>query len=194
MEESRSKGKSFGLEREKLPDNSYLIPQMQKVPGPGFVDIFLSSMKTKKINSLTIASQWDRSLLILSRKSYPTKSPLGLELIKRSSLNLDGEDLLFLNSRTLHFLSFTHELKDLGRLRIVLAQAVIFKAIQWTEIASIFSHKERVMGVEYSQRQQEMYFGEKLIPQGQELMFKQLSLDIMEIATTIKPLESDYSY
>ena len=57
VEESRSKGKSFGLEREKLPDNSYLIPQMQKVPGPGFVDIFLSSMKTKKINSLTIASQ-----------------------------------------------------------------------------------------------------------------------------------------
>jgi hypothetical protein len=50
------------------------------------------------------------------------------------------------------------------------------------------------MGVEYSQKQQEMYFGEKLIPQGQELMFKQLSLDIMEIATTIKPLESDYSY
>ena len=46
----------FGLEREKLPDNSYLIPQMQKVPGPGFVSIFLSSMKTKKINSLTIAS------------------------------------------------------------------------------------------------------------------------------------------
>lgn len=132
--------------------------------------------------------------MILSRKSYPTKNPLVLELIKRSSLNLDGEGLLFLNSRTLHFLSFTQELKDLDRLRIVLAQAVIFKAILWTEIASIFSHKERVMDVEFSQKQQEMYFGEKLIPQGQELMFKQLSLDIMEIATTIKPLEGDYSY
>ncbi len=58
----------------------------------------------------------------------------------------------------------------------------------------MFSHKEKVMGVEFSQKQQEMYFGEKLIPQGQELMFKQLSLAIMEIATTIKPLESDYSY
>ncbi len=57
MEESRSKGKSFGLDREKLPDNSYLIPQMQKVPGPGFVDIFLSSTKTKKIKWVIIASQ-----------------------------------------------------------------------------------------------------------------------------------------
>lgn len=57
VEESRSKGKSFGLDREKLPDNSYLIPQMQKVPGPGFVALLLCSMKTKKIKSQTIASQ-----------------------------------------------------------------------------------------------------------------------------------------
>lgn len=50
------------------------------------------------------------------------------------------------------------------------------------------------MGVEFSQKLQEMYFGERLRPQGQELMFKQLSLAITEIAITIKPLESDYSY
>lgn len=37
VDESKNKGKSFGLEREKLPDNSYLVPQMQKVPGPGVV-------------------------------------------------------------------------------------------------------------------------------------------------------------
>ncbi len=50
------------------------------------------------------------------------------------------------------------------------------------------------MGVEFSQKRQEMYFGEKLKHQDQEPMFKQHSLAITEIATTIKPLESDYSY
>ena len=34
---SKEHGKSFGTAREKLPDQSYLVPQMQKVPGPGQV-------------------------------------------------------------------------------------------------------------------------------------------------------------
>jgi hypothetical protein len=37
VEETKSKGKSFGTARDKLPDNSYLIPQMHKIPGPGAV-------------------------------------------------------------------------------------------------------------------------------------------------------------
>jgi hypothetical protein len=37
VEQGKNKGKSFGLQREILPNNSYLIPQMQKVPGPGVV-------------------------------------------------------------------------------------------------------------------------------------------------------------
>lgn len=47
VDESKSKGKSFGLDREKLPNNSYLIPQMRKVPGPGLVQDLIYSMKTR---------------------------------------------------------------------------------------------------------------------------------------------------
>jgi len=30
---------AFGMSREKSPDRSYLIPQLQKIPGPGQVTI-----------------------------------------------------------------------------------------------------------------------------------------------------------
>ena len=33
--QSKGKGKSFGLSRDSIPDKSYLIPQLQKIPGPG---------------------------------------------------------------------------------------------------------------------------------------------------------------
>lgn len=35
FEESKNRGKSFGLSRDQSPDRSYLIPQLNKVPGPG---------------------------------------------------------------------------------------------------------------------------------------------------------------
>jgi len=41
------KGQSFGCAREKSPDKSYLIPQIQKNPGPGNVLTFLYSTKIK---------------------------------------------------------------------------------------------------------------------------------------------------
>ena len=41
FEKSKGKGKSFGLSREQSPDRSYLIPQLQRVPGPGKVKICL---------------------------------------------------------------------------------------------------------------------------------------------------------
>lgn len=37
FEESKGRGRSFGLSRELSPDQSYLVPQLQKVPGPGQV-------------------------------------------------------------------------------------------------------------------------------------------------------------
>ena len=33
--EEKNRGKSFGLSRDKSPDRSYLIPQLEKMPGPG---------------------------------------------------------------------------------------------------------------------------------------------------------------
>ena len=36
-DDSKNKGKSIGLSRDKIPDRSYLIPQMQRIPGPGNV-------------------------------------------------------------------------------------------------------------------------------------------------------------
>jgi hypothetical protein len=50
VDEAKTKGKSFGLDREKLPNNSYLIPQMQKVPGPGVVLNSIYSMTTRSKN------------------------------------------------------------------------------------------------------------------------------------------------
>ena len=43
-------GKSFGTAREKLPDRSYLVPQLHKVPGPGQVifERFSTIMKNKR--------------------------------------------------------------------------------------------------------------------------------------------------
>lgn len=37
FEKNTNKGKSFGSSREGSPDRSYLIPQLQKIPGPGNV-------------------------------------------------------------------------------------------------------------------------------------------------------------
>lgn len=40
VEESKGKGKgqTFGLSREKMPNRSYLIPQLHKFPGPAQYD------------------------------------------------------------------------------------------------------------------------------------------------------------
>lgn len=38
FENSKARGKSFGLSRESSPDNSYLVPQIHKHPGPGQVN------------------------------------------------------------------------------------------------------------------------------------------------------------
>lgn len=35
------RGKSIGLSRDNIPDRSYLIPQMHKIPGPGQVRNYL---------------------------------------------------------------------------------------------------------------------------------------------------------
>jgi len=56
VEESKGKGNSFGTARDKIPDRSYLIPQMQRVPGPGTVFLYLLSMKMRSKSTGTLAS------------------------------------------------------------------------------------------------------------------------------------------
>lgn len=41
VEMTANHGKSFGTAREKLPDRSYLIPQLHKNPGPGKVPFMI---------------------------------------------------------------------------------------------------------------------------------------------------------
>ena len=51
------KGKSFGTSRDRSPDRSYFIPQLQQIPGPGQV-------KNNTIFSTMIKSQEELLLVI----------------------------------------------------------------------------------------------------------------------------------
>lgn len=55
FEENKGKGNTFGGSREKSPDRSYFIPQLQKVPGPGQVFLYLCSIIMKKILKIILA-------------------------------------------------------------------------------------------------------------------------------------------
>lgn len=46
----KNRGKSFGLSRDKLPNNSYFIPQLYKIPGPGQVLIVKYLVWKSKVN------------------------------------------------------------------------------------------------------------------------------------------------
>jgi hypothetical protein len=46
FDKDRNKGITFGTEREKEPDRSYLIPQLSKFPGPADVVLYLLSIIT----------------------------------------------------------------------------------------------------------------------------------------------------
>lgn len=113
LDESKEKGKSFGLTREKLPDNSYLVPQLQKVPGPGLVSILICSMKTKRIRKETIASLCALNLLISSIRSYLSRNLLDLELTNKWNWCQSKEGSQFRSSQILPSPSFTQKLKDL---------------------------------------------------------------------------------
>jgi hypothetical protein len=82
VEDTKSKGKSFGLDRQKLPNNSYLIPQMQKVPGPGVVQSIIFSMRMRNKKWKIIVLLCGQNQLILLRKNFPTKIHLDQVLIK----------------------------------------------------------------------------------------------------------------
>lgn len=84
LDDSREKGKSFGLHREKLPDNSYLVPQLHKIPGPGGVSFVLFSTKTTRRKSPITASPCGPSQSISSRRSSPTRSLQDQERTKKS--------------------------------------------------------------------------------------------------------------
>lgn len=82
VEEGKGNGKSFGTAREKISDRSYLIPQMQKIPGPGAVLICLSSMKTRNISIGTLVILLVLNQLISSNLNSLLSKLQGLARIK----------------------------------------------------------------------------------------------------------------
>lgn len=48
FDDGKNRGRSFGLSRDRSPDTSYLIPQMQKIPGPGQVKKYLIKYENQK--------------------------------------------------------------------------------------------------------------------------------------------------
>ena len=63
-EATKLRGKSFGLSRDKSPDQSYLVPQIHKHPGVGQVIFQLCSINSKKIISQHLHIRSDPKLLI----------------------------------------------------------------------------------------------------------------------------------
>ena len=58
LDQSKNRGKSFGLSRELSPDRSYFVPQLQKIPGPGQVHFnfiqYENQVKTVMAQSFTM--------------------------------------------------------------------------------------------------------------------------------------------
>lgn len=96
----KNKGITFGLEREKLPDNSYLIPQLSKFPGPGQVNFILPSMKIKSKLEWAKVIRWEPKPSILFNRKWVINNPQAQEHINTSSCNLKQEDLRYQNSQT----------------------------------------------------------------------------------------------
>ena len=106
-------GKSFGTAREKLPDNSYLIPQLQKIPGPGKVLHVLLSMTMRSKREKTIVSQLDPNPQTWLKTISHTRKVQGLELIQTLISTPKREDLLSQNTVIILTALSTPELKDL---------------------------------------------------------------------------------
>lgn len=51
FEDGKTRGKSFALSRDRSPDRSYLIPQLNKMPGPGQYE---NQVKTKMTISFSL--------------------------------------------------------------------------------------------------------------------------------------------
>ena len=67
FDENKTRGKSFGLSRELSPDRSYLVPQLNKVPGPGQVKYMLLSTRIKSKPGCPKASPSGQRLEISSK-------------------------------------------------------------------------------------------------------------------------------
>lgn len=98
---SKNNGKSFGQARDKLPDNSYLVPQMHKMPGPGQVLLFIFSTKIKKIKAMTTDSLLEINLMTSLKPTSLTKNLQDQEHTQISISTLKMEDLQSLNTQML---------------------------------------------------------------------------------------------
>ena len=63
----KNKGLSFRLSREVSPDQSYLIPQIQRHPGVGEVILLLLSMSIKNLQRLPLLTQLELRLQTQSK-------------------------------------------------------------------------------------------------------------------------------
>lgn len=63
-EACKARGQTFGLSRDRSPDQSYLVPQIHKHPGVGAVILFLFSMSFRSKPSAIHRTPLDRKLEI----------------------------------------------------------------------------------------------------------------------------------
>ena len=84
-----------------MPDRSYLIPQMRRVPGPGAVFSYISSTKTISRSIGTSALLLAQKQLISSNLNLPTNNLQAQAHTKKSICNPLKADFSSRNSMTL---------------------------------------------------------------------------------------------
>lgn len=193
LDESREKGKSFGTTREKLPDNSYLVPQLQKVPGPGFVLMMICSMITRNTRRETIVSLCVRNPSTLSRKSCPTSNHLGLELTSRLTWCLNKEDSQSPSFQILLCPLSIPRLKDSHRSSHPQDPLIMSRETHLTAVGNMSCLIERATEGGFSQGHREIFLGGQSRRLVLEATLRPLSLDIMVTPIITKHWENDLS-
>lgn len=193
LDESKEKGKSFGTTREKLPDNSYLVPQLHKVPGPGFVLIKICSMIMRNTEKETIVSPCVRSLSTSLRKNCHTSNLLDLELISRLTWCLNKEDLRSRSSQILLCPSFIPKLRGSPQSSHLQDLLIMLRETPSTAVGNMCYPIERATEGEFSQGLREIFLGgqdKHLVP---EATSKLVSLDTTETPIITKRWDNDSS-
>lgn len=193
LDESREKGKSFGTTREKLPDNSYLVPQLQKVPGPGFVLMKICSMITRNTRKGTIVSPCVPSRSTSLRKNCPTSNRLGLELISRLTWCLNKEGSLCLSFQILPCPSFILRLRDFLRSSHHQGLLITLREIPSTAVESMCCLIVRAMEEGFFQELQEIFLGDQDKRRVLVATSKPVSSDTMEMPIITRLWENDLS-
>lgn len=193
LDESREKGKSFGTTREKLPDNSYLVPQLQKVPGPGLVPMKIYSMIMRSTRRGTIVSPCVPNQLISLRKNCLIRNLLDLELINKLIWCPNKEDSLSPSLQILLCPSSIPRLKDFPQLSHLQDPLIMSKEIHLTAVESMCYLIVRATEGEFSQGLQEIFLGVLDKRQDLEATSRLVSSDTMEMPIITKHWENDLS-